>query len=120
MARPCKCRCICSMPKITKFGPTGKEDGSAQDPVLLGVDEYEVIRLIDYVGFSQDKCAKRMHVARTTVARMYENARRKMAEAIVLGKELTISGGEITLCEKIRPECINEPNCCHRNQDQEN
>lgn len=106
------------MPEFTEFGALTGE-GKEWDPdkiVRLGIDEYEVLRLIDYMGFSQEKCAKRMNVARTTIARMYEIARKKITEMLVLGKKLVITGGEITICEKIRPECVNEPHCCHRKE----
>ena len=38
-----------------------------------------------------------MDVARTTVALIYERARKKIAEAIVFGRELEISGGNYRL-----------------------
>ena len=119
MARPCKCRCICSMPDFTSFGPANavsNAEGSCTT-VHLGVDEYEVIRLIDYMGFSQEKCAQRMNVARTTIARMYEIAREKIAKMLVEGKTLAITGGEVTICKAIRPECIHEPHCCHKKKE---
>ena len=111
MARPQKCRCICSFPKTTCFGPMGQE--SAED-IVLGYDEYETLRLLDYEKFSQEQCAKRMNVSRPTVTRMYENARRKVADALVNGKQITISGGDVILCEKMKPECRNVEHCCHR------
>ena len=46
MARPEKCRCICSMPEVREFRPVrpGKRKGT---PVVIRVDEYEVLRLLD-------------------------------------------------------------------------
>ena len=121
MPRPQKCRCICSMPKVTEFGPLGNT-ALSNIPVTLRIDEYEVIRLLDYEQFSQEKCAERMQIARTTVTRMYDQARQKIATSLVQGRPLLIQGGEIVLCEKIRPECTEEKHCCHRlqrNQNQE-
>ena len=112
MARPQKCRCICSMPKTSMFFPADG-DGSA-GCVVLGLDEYEVIRLLDLEHFSQERCAKRMNIARTTVTRMYDTAREKIAEALVGGKRLVIDGGNIMVCKRMKPECRNEPHCCHR------
>ena len=122
MARPFKCRCICSFPDVTAFEPCRRSNVQHEtlEGIQLGIDEYEVIRLIDYRGFSQEECAVRMHVARTTVARMYDNARRKIAEALVLGKKLSITGGEVMVCERMRPECIGEPHCCHREKMERN
>ena len=115
MARPVKCRCICSRPKITSFFPAGGTGG--QKPVTIGLDEYEVFRLLDYVHLSQQQCADKMNISRTTVTRMYESVRSKLAQALVCGRELHIAGGDVVVCKKMRPECRDEPLCCHR-QDQ--
>lgn len=113
MARPYKCRCICSKPKITRFVPAA---GTSQEPVVIGFDEYEVVRLLDYVHLSQQQCAKKMNISRTTVTRMYESVRSKIAQALVQGQELQIDGGDVVVCESMRPECRNELHCCHRQQ----
>ncbi len=112
MARPAKVRCICAKPKNLGFIPL---DGSLnQQQVVITFDEYEVIRLLDYVGMSQVECAERMHVSRTTVTRLYESARGKIADAFVNGKQIVFNGGDVVVCEKERPECAGEKFCCHR------
>lgn len=111
MARPPKCRSICSMPKVTQFGPLNIE---SIDKIILNLDEYEVLRQLDYAHFTQEKCASRMNVSRTTVTRMYESARSKIAEAIVTGKKIIIEGGDVMICSSPKAECFNEPLCCHR------
>ena len=110
MARPVKSRCICSMPSVTCFAPDG---APAQDGVVIGFDEYEALRLMDYVQLSQAECAARMGVSRATVARLYESARRAVAEALVLGLTLRIEGGDVYVCRGPRPECAGEKHCCH-------
>ena len=77
MARPSKCRCICSLPPVTEFFPQGRSEG--QEPVILKLDAYEVIRLLDYRHFTQEQCAARMNLSRSTVTRIYEEGRRQVA-----------------------------------------
>ena len=80
MPRPRKCRRVCSMPKYNKFTQT--QAGGAGKEVVLTVDEYETIRLIDKENFSQEECSTYMNVARTTVQLIYAEARKKIAEAL--------------------------------------
>ena len=39
---------------------------------------------------------------------------KKMADMLINGKELTIGGGDVTVCTEMRPECAGEEHCCHR------
>ncbi len=96
MSRPTKCRTICRFPKTLEFAPSN--GAAAKEPVIMTVDEFETIRLIDKEGLSQEECSRRMQVARTTVQKIYESARRKSAEALVDGLPLKIEGGEVRLC----------------------
>ena len=54
MARPTRCRRICTEPRYSSFHPGGQEK---KDPVLLTVDEYESLRLIDYEKRTHEQCA---------------------------------------------------------------
>ena len=82
------------------------------EPVMLGLDEYEVIRLIDLAGMQQDQAAAQMGVARTTVQSIYNTARHKLAEALVNGRILRIEGGDVEVCEK-RTHCMRGGCCGH-------
>lgn len=98
MARPKKCRRVCSEPSFDCFSP----DGAAfEDEVVLSVDEYETIRLIDYEKMTQEECAKQLGIARTTVTEMYEKARYKIADSIINGHRLSIRGGNYEICDGI-------------------
>ena len=117
MARPYKARRICSVPAIDTFGPLNQEMDSA---VELTLEEYETIRLIDWLDCTQEQCADQMGVARTTVQAAYHSARKKLAQVLVDGKRLCISGGAYELCPHWAGCCKKEcrrsgcENCCEK------
>ncbi len=93
--RPKRCRRICSKPDYDYFIPGGIP---AKEKVRLCLEEYEAIRLIDLENLTHEECARQMDVSRTTVTEMYEAARRKIADSIVNGKTLAITGGCYRIC----------------------
>ena len=95
MPRPRKCRRICALPRWNTFGQL---EGGAAELVEMAVEEYEAVRLIDLLGCTQEECAGQMGVARSTVQQVYDRARRKLATALVEGRQLVISGGDYMLC----------------------
>ena len=62
--------------------------------IAMKVEEYECIRLIDYMAYTQEECAKAMGVSRGTVQMLYAEARKKPARFLVEGLEFRIEGGE--------------------------
>ena len=109
MPRPTKCRRVCRFPQILEFAPA--QGGSEKTPVILTVDEYETIRLIDKEGLSQEQCSRQMQIARTTVQKIYETARKKVADVLVDGLPLRIEGGEYRLCDGGNPFCGRQQGC---------
>ena len=101
--RPKKCRKVCQMPQSKEFRPVG--DFPDKSVVVLSVDEYEAIRLIDKQGFSQEECSTYMQVARTTVQMIYNSARKKIADALVDALPLRIEGGDYRLCDGAEEYC---------------
>lgn len=97
MSRPQRKRKVCRLPKFSKFGP----ENHSNQTVILNVDEYETIRLIDLESLTQQECAKQMGVARTTVQSIYEQARYKIAQCIVRGYSLKIEGGNYCFDDKV-------------------
>ena len=104
MPRPMKMRKVCCLPSSNLFGPLNAQ-AEPESFVVMSVDEYETIRLIDLENFTQEECADQMHVARTTVQRIYSEARTKLAEALVHGRMLRIEGGDYHLCEGLEETC---------------
>lgn len=96
MPRPRKYRKVCCLPESSVFGPVPARLARGEI-LILTVDEYETMRLIDFEEMSQEDCAKSMNVARTTVQRMYAAARKKISDAIVNGKLIRIEGGDYKL-----------------------
>ncbi len=120
MPRPRKCRKVCALPQSRHFGPLdGKRCGRQ---VIMTVDEYETLRLIDLAGYTQEECAAQMGVARTTVQGVYNEARRKMADALVNGRELLIDGGDYDLCQGIQAPCNKKCRqmCCRKDENRIN
>ena len=102
MARPSKCRRICFEPAYDSFAPDGISSGAK---IILTLDEYEVIRLIDFEKLTHLECARQMEISRTTVTEIYETARYKIADSIINGKELVISGGNYRICSETPADC---------------
>lgn len=107
MSRPKKWRNVCCLPASREFGPLDK-DVEITEVTNMSVEEYESIRLIDYLGMTQEECAERMGVSRTTVQDIYSKSRQKVAGSLVEGTLLIIRGGRYRICEHSED--------CHRHQ----
>ena len=88
-------RRICGVPQVDTFCPNGCEN---TEPILLTLDEYEVIRLVDLEQQTHEQCAAQMDISRSTVQEIYESARRKIAACLVHGKPLHITGANYRIC----------------------
>ena len=96
MARQPRCRKVCRLPISASFVP--ENPGENKEEIVLTVEEYEAMRLIDKEGFSQEECGRYMDVARTTAQQIYADARKKVTTALVEGRTLRIEGGAYRLC----------------------
>ena len=99
MARPRRCRRVCAEPVYGSFCPAGN---AANGEVMLTLDEYEAIRLIDLEKLTHAQCAVQTEI--------YELARTKLADVIVNGKSLFIAGGDYRLCDG----SALASGCCHQ------
>jgi predicted DNA-binding protein (UPF0251 family) len=94
MTRPIKNRRISAHPGSVIYKPAGVP-ARILEWVELRLDEFEVIRLLDYEGLDQAAAAEKMHVSRPTVTRIYAGARSKIAAAFTEGKAIRIQGGPV-------------------------
>lgn len=115
MPRPRKCRRVCAMPENQGLEPLGGRENCCGSRIVMSIDEYEAIRLIDWEKLTQEQCAVQMGIARTTVTGIYECARTKLADVLVHGKVLKIQGGDYTLCSENRKECSRH--CCKKEKE---
>ena len=92
MARPVNRRSIEKPPIMEGFKPFGIPMRDLKSVILL-FEEYEAVRLADYLGLSHKEAAQQMNVSRPTFTRVYEKARRTLSIALVEGKALLIEGG---------------------------
>jgi predicted DNA-binding protein (UPF0251 family) len=104
MPRPRKLRTVCDVPHDSLFGPKGRCIDE-KNIVIMSVDEYETIRLIDHENMTQEECAVQMNIARTTVTSIYHEARKKLASVIVLSAFLKVEGGDYVLCSGNHHHC---------------
>jgi len=80
-------------PHFKGFRPIGLPEEN--NPVVINFEEYEAIRLSDFELNGQVEAALIMGVSRPTFARIYESARRKVAQAFVQGKAIVFEGGKV-------------------------
>lgn len=95
MSRPRKHKKVCCLPESNLYGPV--KSHAAEEMIVMTVEEYESIRLIDLEALTQEECAERMQVARATVQSIYKEAKYKIAESLVNGNILKIEGGDYKL-----------------------
>lgn len=91
MPRPNKPKKVSRLPRCGVYYADIHKDCSHE--IILTVEEYETLRLIDYMGMTQEECAGQMEVGRATVQTLYTEARKKLARYLVEASRLRIQGG---------------------------
>lgn len=91
LPRPMRKRRVYQQPGSYHF--VGNEP--SRGDVVLTLDEFEAVRLCDYVGLEQGEAAKRLDVARSTFQNILNRARKKLAEVLIYGKDLRIEEGSV-------------------------
>jgi len=87
-----KPRLVYWQPGVTIFKPMGIPARS-MEIVVINIDEFEAMRLVDLEGLSQEEAAQKMNVSQPTINRLLTSARRKIADALTNGKMIRIEGG---------------------------
>ena len=85
-------RRITMPPPMEGFKPFGIPMRELESVILL-YEEFESIRLADYENLTQEEAAVKMNISRPTFTRLYDKARKSIANAFVEGKAIIISGG---------------------------
>ncbi len=86
-------RRVSCLPKATYYKP--REIPLCELEIIrLSIEELEAIRLCDLLHAEQDEAADMMGVSRKTFWNDLQRARQKVADALVNGKAIEISGGE--------------------------
>lgn len=109
MPRPFRIRKLFYCPPVDTFLPSGAEENEF---INLTLDEFEAIRLADYLGLNHNEARLMMSISRPTFSRLIEQAHKKIAQALTEGKGIKISGGPVQLpCQdKVPPK----RRCCHK------
>jgi len=94
MPRPQDNRIVHEPPLFSEFKPMGVR-GRNLEQIQLTLDEFEALRLADYMGLMHAEAADEMEISRSTFTRLIEKARKKIADFLIQGKLLTIEGGSI-------------------------
>lgn len=110
MPRTSKPRRVGAMPRCCRFGAEAARRDNFH--IAMTVEEYETIRLIDYLGKTQEECASLMNVGRGTVQMLYAEARKKLARFLVEGCRLEIGGGDFVLDGAGRGGCPGKGGGC--------
>jgi len=97
--RPKKYRIVRLDPKISQFSPRGKP--GRPDETNLTMDEYESVRLADFMGLSQKEAAQSMHISQQTFSRILKRAHKTIADGIITGKIIKIQGGYYVLSSRV-------------------
>jgi len=82
--RPKKPRNITRKPFTSQWSPRGHVGRPGH--VDISLSDFEALRLADFIGTSQKAAAASMGVSQQTYSRILRAARRRLMEAIVLGK----------------------------------
>lgn len=85
---------IRSAPTVRAFMPLGDPPPRGESEIVLLLEEWEALRLVDYAGMEQAQAALSMGISRQSVQMLISAARTKLARAVVEGLPLRIVGSQ--------------------------
>jgi predicted DNA-binding protein (UPF0251 family) len=100
MRGPYRKRRVDFPPRFVNFKPQGIPARMLEEMVVT-IDEFEAIRLADYLDLEHAEAAARMEISRPTFTRLVDQARKKIARAIIEGKEIIIEGGNVDFVNEL-------------------
>ena len=104
MRGPYRKRLVQNIPNFKNFKPSGIPRKMLKK-MELTLDEYEAIRLADYSKLEHLEASEKMKISRPTFTRLIDQARQKVATALIDGMELIIEGGNVDL-KNTMYECL--------------
>jgi len=94
---------IRSAPTVRAFIPLGDPPPRGESEIVLLLEEWEALRLVDYAGMEQAQAALSMGISRQSAQMLISAARTKLARAVVEGLPLRIVGSQ----DHITHTCLN-------------
>jgi len=83
-------RHICGKPDVLIFKPAGIERHNLEE-ILVELDEYEALRLVDIEKLTMQEGAERMKISPATFHRLVQSVHSKIANAIIFWKVIRIN-----------------------------
>ncbi len=98
--RPYSCLILHSLPYLKEFIPNPCLN---PDPIELTYPEYEVLRLMDLEGLTQEQAAEKMGTSRGTIWRLASSARRKIIQSLTESRPLILTAkGEVKEVREVK------------------
>ncbi|MBD3296495.1 MAG: DUF134 domain-containing protein [Candidatus Omnitrophica bacterium] len=91
--RPKKRKVIQEQPRTDHFSPHGRP--GKPDEITVSLEEFEALRLQDYLGLRQKPASAKMGISQQSFSRIVRQARKKIADALVNAKSIRIEGGKV-------------------------
>ncbi len=113
MPRPTQCRKIKEEFGVTYFKPRGVPKCSLEE-VSLTMDELEAMRLMHLENLYQVDAAQKMLVSRQTLGNILKSANKKITDALVNGKSLKITRGDVIVSERKKKK--SDEQCCSKDE----